>query len=199
MIQIKLRGSRIASEKKKKNFFASLAIWGCAIRIATAVCLGLQRLGNQHQKKSFSPTFRAPLGYPAKNPGDPAQNCVFPGFRKTYQTFWPPFTRKTPKDIRTKKFGFGFLCLPERHVLGRHVDSRAGLGPTCASQEWDWRCTGMGAALHKHRAQHCAGTGRHATSRACSVSSQPHNPSIPSPQKCDDHLWWCTLIPLKAK
>ena len=39
----------------------------------------------------FSQTFRAPPGYPGKIPGCPGtKRFGFPGFRRTYRTFWPP-------------------------------------------------------------------------------------------------------------
>ena len=54
-----------------------------------------------------------PRHMPAKIPGCPAKKCGFLGSWGTYRTFWPPpFHWKTPtppEDIRTKKFGFGFL------------------------------------------------------------------------------------------
>ena len=74
-------------------------------------------IGTRTEHKLFFQTFRAPPGHPGKIPGYPAKKFGFPGFRRTYQTFWPPhpFTRKTPtppEDIWTKKFGFGFLFRP---------------------------------------------------------------------------------------
>ena len=52
--------------------------------------------------------FRHLRDIPAKIPGYPAKKFGFPGFRRTYRTFWPrPFTRKTPTrpgDVRTQKF-----------------------------------------------------------------------------------------------
>ena len=51
--------------------------------------------------------------YPSKIPGYPFD---FPGFEGHTELFGPhPFTRKTPtppENIRTKKFGFGFLFRP---------------------------------------------------------------------------------------
>ena len=48
-------------------------------------------IGNGNWTRTFlSQTFRAPLGYPGKIPGYPAQKVWFPVFWRTYQTFWPP-------------------------------------------------------------------------------------------------------------
>ena len=45
----------------------------------------------------FSQTFRAPPDMPAKIPGYPTTEFGFPGFRRTYRTFWPPHpTRRYP-------------------------------------------------------------------------------------------------------
>ena len=65
----------------------------------------------------FSQTFRAPPGYPGKIPGYPAKKFGFPGFEGTYRTLRAPTPSRgkpptPPKDIRTQKFGFGFLFLP---------------------------------------------------------------------------------------
>ena len=66
----------------------------------------------------FRKLFGQPQDIPAKIPGYPAKKFGFPGFRRTYRAlnFGPhPFPWKTPtppKDIRTKKFGSGFLFLP---------------------------------------------------------------------------------------
>ena len=38
----------------------------------------------------FSQNFRAPPGYPGKNPGISRPKVGFPGFRRTYRTVWPP-------------------------------------------------------------------------------------------------------------
>ena len=57
----------------------------------------------------FLQTFRAPLGYPDKNP------LVSLGFEGHTELFGPhPFTWKTPtppEDVRTEQFGFGLLLL----------------------------------------------------------------------------------------
>ena len=57
----------------------------------------------------FSNFSGAPQHIPAKSPGYPTKKVWFPWFRGTYRTFWPP---TPPEDIRTKKFGFGFVFLP---------------------------------------------------------------------------------------
>ena len=58
--------------------------------------------------------FRAPLGYPGKNPGTSRQKVCLPWASKDMPNFLaPPLHVKDPphKDIRTRKFGFGLLLL----------------------------------------------------------------------------------------
>ena len=50
-------------------------------------------------------------GYPAKNPGISRQKLGFPGFRRTYRTFWPP-----P------------LHVEDPHPTRRYPDQNLGLG-----------------------------------------------------------------------
>ena len=62
-----------------------------------------------------------------KIPGDPAKKFCFAAFRRTCRTFWPPLlrvedphpARRYPDQkvwvwVRTRKFGFGFLVLPDK-------------------------------------------------------------------------------------
>ena len=67
----------------------------------------------------FLKLFGRPQDIPPKIPGYPAKKFGFPGLRRTYRTFWPPpvHVEDPHPDIRTKKFGFGFLCLPEFCVM----------------------------------------------------------------------------------
>ena len=72
-----------------------------------------QKIGAKIEHKLFSQTFRATPGYPGKIQGSPAKNFNFPGFEGHTELFGPhPFTWKTPippENVRTEKFGFGFL------------------------------------------------------------------------------------------
>ena len=48
------------------------------------------RVGTRIEHKLFSPTFHAPpRDITTKIPGYPAKKFGFPGFRRTYRTFWP--------------------------------------------------------------------------------------------------------------
>ena len=96
-------------------------IWARKIRFAEfSPKFGFRRcknLGTKIEHKLFSgQIFRAPRDIPAKIPGYPVKKFSFAGFRRTYRTFWPPPLHvedpPPPEDIRTKKFGFGFLFLP---------------------------------------------------------------------------------------
>ena len=73
--------------------------------------------GRELNTNFFLKLFRHPRDNPAKVPGYPANKFVFPGFRRTYRTFWPPpLNAEDPHPTRRypdpKKFGFGFLFLP---------------------------------------------------------------------------------------
>ena len=75
---------------------------------------------NTMSKTYFSQTFRAPPGCPARNPGISRQKVWFPCVSKDTPNFWAATPSRgrppaPPEDIRTKKFGFGFLFLPEFH------------------------------------------------------------------------------------
>ena len=68
---------------------------------------------------------RATPGYPSKNPGISRQKAWLPWASKDIPNFLAPTSsRGRPKDIRTKKFGFGFLFLPEISVVKRENRGR---------------------------------------------------------------------------
>ena len=65
--------------------------YGTEITFNTCVSLRLISLEDKNWTQTFfSQTFRAPPGYPGKIPGHPAKKFGFPGFQRTYRTFWPP-------------------------------------------------------------------------------------------------------------
>ena len=74
--------------------------------------------GTKIKHKLFFLKLFGPLrGIPAKPRDISPRKFVFPGFEGHTELFGPhPFMWKTPtppEDIRTPKFGFGFLFLPE--------------------------------------------------------------------------------------
>ena len=100
---------------------------------STNCCVGLimhscpsknSRLGNEYWAQIFLKLFRHFRGIPAKSRDIPPKKFDFPGFEGHAELFGPhPFTRKTPtppEDIRTKKFGFGFLFLAWGIGFGTH-------------------------------------------------------------------------------
>ena len=82
------------------------------------------RLSKYRERKSntnfFRKLFRRPRDIPAKSRDILPKKFDFPGFEGRIELFGPhPFTWKTPtplENIRTKKFGFGFLFLPENLI-----------------------------------------------------------------------------------
>ena len=83
------------------------------MRDVEAMPLVKAKKGNESQTNFFFSYFP---GYPGKTPGYPAKKYCLPGFEGRTGLFGPhPFVWKTPtptQDIRTEKFGFGFLFLP---------------------------------------------------------------------------------------
>ena len=80
-------------------------------------CQRDKKWGRELNTNLFSQTFRAISGYSGKIL---PKKFDFPGFEGHTELFGPhPFTWKTPtppEDIRTKKFGFGFLFLRAENV-----------------------------------------------------------------------------------
>ena len=71
---------------------------------------------------------------PAKSRDIPPKKFDFPGFEGHTGLFGPhPSTWKTPtppENIRTKKFGFGFLFLPWEYALQSQIPHRKSLSPS---------------------------------------------------------------------
>ena len=103
------------------QFIVNEVLWhGCMILIIESYSKWGQRIRGQVLNANMS--FLKLLGHrrdiPAKSQDIPPQKFSFPGFEAHIELFGPqPFAWKTPtqpEDIRTKKFGFGFLFLPRR-------------------------------------------------------------------------------------
>ena len=106
-------------------------MWGQSLPFQNPL-VGRLRIGGENWTQTFffSQTFRAPLGYPGKIPGYPAQKVWFPWFRGTYRTFWrPPVHVEDPYPTGKypdQKFGFGFLFLPldQRKTKGQQLKGK---------------------------------------------------------------------------